>query len=204
MVDLATHAIHPQEVNPRLSEALGRAFQNDPGFEWVVPDERSRREVLPSLFFSAIRFAETHGQVYTTPTADAGALWIRPGQKVTFSQLMRVETAALPFKLGRSSLKRCMKLGKSIEEVRQRLARDSHWYLMAFGVNPSLQGHLTGSALLQAGLSRSDRDGLPCYLETFHEGSLPFYEAHGFRIAGAGCIPRGPNFWAMIRNPQSK
>src|SRR5439155_17682684 len=44
---------------------------------------------------------------------------------------------------------------------------------------------------------------LPCYVETFHETFLPFYEECGFQIAGAGQVPRGgPNFWATIRAPR--
>jgi hypothetical protein len=211
MVNFATPETHSHEINPvapfetsqseRLSSALSRAFQNEPSFAWVLPDEQSRREMLPSIFFGAIRFAEAHGQIDTTATADAGALWIRPGRELIFSQLIRTETAPLPFKLGRSRFRRCMKLVKSIEQVRQRLARGPHWYLMAIGADPCVQEHLMGSALLQAGLSRADSDHVPCYLETFHDRSLPIYEAHGFRIAGAGCIPGGPSFWAMMRNP---
>jgi hypothetical protein len=57
-------------------------------------------------------------------------------------------------------------------------------------------------ALIKPGLARADSDGLPCYLETFQERHLAFYEEHGFQIAGAGCIPDGPNFWTMIRTSQ--
>jgi hypothetical protein len=49
-------------------------------------------------------------------------------------------------------------------------------------------------------LSQADSQRLPCYVETFSERHIPFYERHGFRIAGGGKIAAsGPDFWALIR-----
>jgi hypothetical protein len=46
-------------------------------------------------------------------------------------------------------------------------------------------------------------EGIPCYVETFNERDLAFFR-HSFRIAGGGHIPRGgPDFWALIRPPQT-
>jgi len=74
---------------------------------------------------------------------------------------------------------------------------------MAVGLKPSKLGNSIASALLQLLLSQADSDGLPCYLETFQERDIPFYEDFGFRVEGAGIIPGGElSFWAMMRLPQ--
>ena len=61
-----------------------------------------------------------------------------------------------------------------------------------------------GHAVYLVAYSRSDAEGLPCYLETFNPANLPFYKELGFRIEGAGRIPGGPNFWAMVRGPRAQ
>src|SRR5262245_28533081 len=185
-----------------LANTLGRAFHHEPSFVYAVPEERVRRSVLPSFFLGAIRFARSYGQIDTTPMIGGAALWIRPGHELTFSQMAAASTLVMPFKLGWRSLKRCVKLGSNITNVHKRLVNEPHWYLMALGAEPSKQQSSIAGALLEPGLLRADTHGLPCYLETFQKADLSFYEAHGFRIVGAGCIPVGPSFWAMIRIPR--
>jgi GNAT superfamily N-acetyltransferase len=88
-------------------------------------------------------------------------------------------------------------------KFRRRLAPEFHWYLMALGVEPSKQRKGLGTRLIEPILACADSSGLPCYLETFNERNLAFYGRQGFRIAAAGNLPGGPDFWAMIRAPQS-
>jgi hypothetical protein len=204
---LSLHEVKPVvqfEVSQEelLANVLGRAFQDEPNFIYVLPEERSRGEVLPSFFLGAIRVAQRYGQIDTTPMIDAGALWICPGRELTFSEIVRAGTSAIALKLGWQTFKRCMKLSRSVSEIHGRLASEPHWYLLTLGAEPSQQGPSIAGALLEPGLSRADSDGLLCYLETFQEAELPFYKGLGFRIAGAGCIPGGPCFWAMIRLPR--
>ena len=88
-----------------------------------------------------------------------------------------------------------------LEEVHRRLACGPHWHLMVLGVEPSNRDAL-GENLIEPVLSQADAEGVPCYLETFNPGNVTFYKKLGFRIEGAGQIPGGPNFWAMVRAPQ--
>jgi len=185
-----------------LAAVLSRAFHNEPNFAYITPDERARRAVLPWFFHSAIRVSQLYGEIYTTETLDGGALWISPGRVLTFVRMLGAGMLAMPFKLGWKGFSRSVNLGTRVQEVHRRLARRPHWYLMALGVEPSKQGQGIGGALIEPILSRADADGLPCYLETFHERNLPFYEKLGFRIEGGGHVPGGgPNFWAMMRTP---
>jgi len=183
-----------------LGTVLSRALQNEPNFKYLVPDEQERSTILPWFFRAvAIRACHVYGQIYTTPTIEGGALWISPGQIEAFDQMVRREMLAMPFKLGWASFRRCATLAARVEAVHKRLARGPHWYLMAQGVKPTDHERVIRTALLEPVLSQADSYGLPCYLETFDERNLPFYEACGFRVQGAGQIPGGgPNFWAMM------
>jgi len=183
-----------------LASVLSRAIQNEPHFKYLIPDEQARCTILPWFLRAvAIRACHVYGEIYTTPRIEGGALWISPGQTVAFEQMVRREMLAMPFKLGWTSFRHCVNLAARLEAVRKRLVRGPYWYLMVHGVKPSMQAGAIGAALLEPVLSRADSSGLSCYLETFQETDLPFYEACGFRVQGAGQIPGGgPNFWVLM------
>jgi GNAT superfamily N-acetyltransferase len=77
---------------------------------------------------------------------------------------------------------------------------EPHWYLNLIGVEPSAQGHGGGSALLAHTLERCDAEGLPAYLDSNTERSIPLYQRHGFEVTEEVRLPRGgPPFWRMWR-----
>jgi hypothetical protein len=183
-----------------LATVLSHAIQSEPNFKYLIPDELVRRTILPWFLRAvAIRACHIYGEIYTTPTVEGGALWISPGHTLAFEQMVLREMLAIPYKLGWTTFGRCVNLAARLESVRKRLVRRPHWYLMVHGVKSSKQERGTGAALLEPVLSQADSQSLPCYLETFQETDLPFYEACGFRVQGAGQITGGgPNFWALM------
>jgi len=188
----------------QLASALSRSFQNEPRIRYMVPDEHVRRVVLPCFFRSvAIPSSLLCGQVSTTETMHGGALWIGPWCPVTFELMFRWAIPEIRARLGLASIRRCVKVGAHLDQVRQRLARKRHWYLMAFGVEPSKESAGLRNAMIEPVLAEADSDALPCYVETFVERDVRFYGSHGFRLEGVGRLPDGgPNFWVMIRTPR--
>ena len=177
-----------------LAAVLSEALCNEPHFRYVISDDHARLRFLRGYFGSAIRASRLNGEIYTTPPIDGGALWIGPGRGLTLASMMTMSPA--------EAQKRCSNLVTHLDEVHQQLVRGLHWYLLALGAKPSRQNENVEGMLLERLLSRADSDDLPCYLETFNDKHLHFYERHGFRIAGSGKIPGGgPDFWAMIRRP---
>ncbi len=177
---------------------LSDAFQNEPRFSYVIPDEPARRVALPWFFRSvAIPACSTRGEIYTTENLTGGALWVRPGETTVFRELLQSEILAAPFNLGSASARRALKLLSRIEEVHTRLVRGPHWYLLAHA------GH--AATVLKPVLLRADSEDLACYVEVFDERNLPSYISLGFRFYGAGRVPGGgPNFWSMLRPPQKQ
>jgi hypothetical protein len=186
-----------------LGAVLTRAFYNNPGVTYVLPDPHVRRSVLSWFFGSvALRASRLCGEIYTTVNVDGGALWIGPGADLTIGHAVRTEMSSLPLKLDRSSITRWIDVNTHLESVRRHLADKLHWYLIALGTEPS-RNKAVRKALMAPVLAAADWDLRCCYVETFHEGDLPFYEECGFRIAGAGEIPKGgPSFWTLIRQPR--
>ena len=63
---------------------LARAFQDDPAWEWVLPDPERRAELLPWLF--RVGFDVTAADVWATPGEVPGevrgaARWLPPDRK---------------------------------------------------------------------------------------------------------------------------
>jgi ribosomal protein S18 acetylase RimI-like enzyme len=118
--------------------------------------------------------------------------------------MVRTGLLLLPFKVGWSGFWRMMNLNSRLDKVREQQVPEPHWYLMALGVAPSRQGQGIGSDLLQPILTHADAESQLCYLETFSERNLTFYERQGFEVQENGRIPHGgPAYWTMIRQPQA-
>ncbi len=187
----------------RLANVLSNVYYDEPPFTYVIPDAHERRAALPAFFRSAIGASQVHGETYTTPAVEGGSLWIGPGRSVTIERMLRTESSTIPFKVSRSILKRCVAFGEWTEKIRLRLIKQPRWHLLALGAAPANEEKSLREALIEPILSRADSYRIPCYLETFNERNLPFYEEHGFCIEGGGrVLGFGPNFWAMLRVPR--
>jgi ribosomal protein S18 acetylase RimI-like enzyme len=102
----------------------------------------------------------------------------------------------------REATNRFLAYGRAVEAMRAETVPGSHWYLAGIGVEPAVQRHGVGSALLRPGLDAADRAGLPAALLTNSERNLAFYERHGFRVIHEGETPSGgPHAWMMRREP---
>jgi ribosomal protein S18 acetylase RimI-like enzyme len=185
---------------PEASHVLARAFQADPAWVWLIPDERRRAAVLPWLF--RVGFEIAVADVWTTGGPVLGcARWLPPGRPP-----MRVGAAlrafiATPLRM-REATSRFFAYGRALENMRVEAANGPHWYLAGLGVEPSQQRQGIGSALLGPGIEGAAREQLPCVLLTNEERNLSFYERHGFKTVLEGeKPPGGPHAWAMVRKP---
>ena len=66
----------PDDV-PALGAALGRAFHDDPVFEWMFPGEASRRRWARRYFDIRLRQLLPQDEVYAVPGVGA-AVWAQP------------------------------------------------------------------------------------------------------------------------------
>lgn len=188
----------------RSAALLARAFDDDPGMNWVFPDAARRPADLRLLFAANLRHAAGHGRVDRHPdggTTAGVALWLGPDAfPMSVGQALLSGHALLPFRIGLTSLRRLRRLNAYAHMQHARAAGGPHWYLHGIGVDPERQRQGIGTALLRLGLERADRDHLPCYLETARESTLPFYARFGFRVAIPGRLPSdGPPVFSLLR-----
>jgi hypothetical protein len=184
-----------------LSALLSRTFHNAPNVVYMLPNDQTRRAAVSWFFRSvAIPACRLYGEIYTTPSMSAAALWLKPNHHPSgLDRILRGAMRKSPLELGRTEIRRWMRVSGRMEAVHRWLARGPHWYLVALGAESSMGRKTIREVLIEPVLSRAHSDGVPCHVDTFDETTLCFYEACGFRVSGAGRIPGGPMFWSMVR-----
>ena len=85
----------------RAAALLARAFQDDPLFRAVLPDEGKRRKMSLWLHDKVLRYCCLYGTTHTLPSLEGAACWLRPGQtELTIGRIMRSGLLAMPLRMG--------------------------------------------------------------------------------------------------------
>ncbi|WP_218005228.1 GNAT family N-acetyltransferase [Actinomadura macra] len=186
-----------------MAAVLGRAFDDDPVWRWILPGGPSRSRRLANLFGLAMRrvhmplgASEATGR---DTAVEAAALWDPPGHwHVSTGRQMRLLVPLLGV-LGT----RVPAALRALGAIEKHHPHEPHWYLSMLGTDPPAQGNGLGGALLRSRLDRCDAEGVPAYLESSKERNVPYYERFGFRVTRELTLPGrgGPPVWLMWREP---
>jgi len=187
------------EEVPRLAKALARAFQDDPVFRWMVPDDSERLERSERGFALYLRKVYLrHDECYTTEGLVGGALWMPPG---TWHLGPLAQLRLLPGMLAAMG-PRLPQVLRAIAMLESNHPKEPHWYLPFVGVEPESQGRGVGTALMRPIVERCDREQLPAYLEATTPRNRTCYERQGFEVTEEFHFPKdGPPSWRMWRSP---
>jgi len=189
----------PPERLGEASAVLARAFQDDPAWSWVIPDDERRAALLPWLFRVSFEIAEADVWANAGEVLHGVARWLPPGRPHVHVAAQLRALVQTPLRL-RDATNRFLAYGRAVEEMRLAAVLEPHWYLAGIGVDPPRQRHGLGTALLQAGVDAAAAASLPCALLTNSEQNLVFYEGRGFRVVREGRTPSdGPRAWMMRR-----
>jgi GNAT superfamily N-acetyltransferase len=188
-----------EEQIPLAGAILEQAFVNDSLNIYTAPDPALRTRLFSWYFAQAVRADASTHTVYTTAGQPEGvAVWMHPHiheQEATQSASHEMQQI-----FGPEAYERFVNAFSYFRRVHHEVIASPHWYLELLGVAPQSQGQGLGKALLMPVLQRADAEGRPCYLETFTERNVPFYEASGFQVAQAGVERQSQvPFWAMKR-----
>jgi ribosomal protein S18 acetylase RimI-like enzyme len=182
-----------------LADTLARAFEDDPVWSWLFPDETSRERRSSQVFRAYLRDALTIGEVYTTSDLSGASLWKPPGKwKLSNGAVIRSLPALL--RAFGTRLPASLEVERKVESQHPR---EPHWYLSVIGTDPVAQGKGIGGALIRQITDRCDTEGLPAYLESSKEANVPYYERFGFKVRGETQLgDDSPTIWFMWRDPQ--
>jgi GNAT superfamily N-acetyltransferase len=179
-----------------LGELLGRAFQDDPVFSWVMPAPASRRSRLPLLFTAMVEAYLPLGGTYLAGECVGGALWVPPGCDPFPEEEVELFAEQVVALLGETAARRFFEVS---EIMQGHHPTEPCFYLLAMGVEPDRQGRGVGGRLLDAVIRRCDATGIPAYLEATSDGNRRLYERHGFDTVTELRLPQGPALWPMWR-----
>ncbi len=193
----------PSDVEACAS-VLAAAFQDDPGTMVYEPDPDRRGDILPAFFrtFVAASLAEDGDLVVAGDPVNGVASWFGPDRYGPTPDAMGAngfgEVLALA---GPEASQRLLDMVGEIEAQHEQLTDGPHLRLEFYGVVPQRQGSGIGSALIDHGHRRADELGLPCYLETFAESNVRFYERRGYQVVGEFTVGDGVRGYGMRREP---
>ena len=175
--------------------AIVRAFSADPAARWMYPDSQQYSEHFQSFVKAFAGAAFEHGSADLVDGYLATALWIPPGihpDEEAMGKLIRRTVPegdqANPFAL--------------IQQMDRYHPAEPHLYLPMIGVDPAHQRKGFGSALLEHGLARCDREDRLAYLESTSPGSVRLYQRHGFELLGTIQVGSSPQLFPMVRKPR--
>ena len=188
----------PAELDA-LALVLARAFERDPVYRWILPDDARWRRAAPGLFCELLRLFAATGTVLTDDTAAGAALWNPPEPRRQSLRERAAFALALCVRL-RAATPRLARVGGILAALHPR---EAHWYLGVLGVDAEHRRRGVAASLLAPILARCDAERLPAYLETALEANLAFYARHGFAVIGDAAVPGGPRIWALHRPPRA-
>ncbi len=172
---------------------MDRAFADDPTVLWVSEDP----EVFASEHHRYVQMcaepAFDHEGVHATAGFEGAAIWYPPGIGVSdedFEAFTR--TVRFPDKLNG--------LGALADACDRHRPKGPHWTLELIAVDPAIQNKGIGARLMEFGLAKCDRSGLPVFLASSNSANLPFYRRLGFAQTAELRNPGLPTMYPMIRD----
>ena len=177
---------------------LADAFQDEPAFCYIVPNAEARRKMLLAAFRIIALEDLKAGRVMITTGGEAATLWRVPGRMLP--SLLEELTTVLPLLSAfGTSTGRALRVSRLIKA---NLPPEDCWYLHMAGCHSKHQGKGFGGSAIRAGLALADSERSKVYLETADAKNLPIYRALGFEVLKSWQVPRGPQFWGMMRPAQ--
>jgi ribosomal protein S18 acetylase RimI-like enzyme len=180
-----------------VAETAARAFEGEAMLRWSFGEDRFEERVrLHFTYYDGENIR--HGWVRMTADGAGIAVWVPPDAREEY-EAIGPAPAGHEDEILAGNDERWAGFWGWVEEQEPA---EPFLYLSHIGVVPERQGQGLGQVLMRDGIDRSERLGVPIWLETSRTGNVKFYESFGFRIAVEEDAPHGgPHVWFMRRDP---
>jgi len=190
-----------------FSEALYQALQPDPFYIRLlqsIPGDKEKREALISYLDYSMYEAEKYGLLFIPDQHRYGAsVWSKPLSAALESEKGREKKTFLKTNLGDGVLDAYVQMVDFMSAKLEGLIGPESWYLSIVGIKPEFQGKGLGVGLINEILKKTDKLGLPTYLETFTPRNISFYNRLGYETAASFLEPlTNATYWVMVREPR--
>ena len=186
------------------ARVLALSFQDDPGTVHIEPDATRRAAVLPAFFrtFVLASLDEGGDLVVAGDPVQGIASWFGPERHGPSPAAMGANGFGdVLGQWGPEATGRLIAMVTELDSQHERLTDGAHLRLEFFGVEPGAQRTGIGTALIEHGHRQADEQGLPCYLETFTQENVRYYERRGYAVVGEYAIGDGVPVYGLIRPP---
>lgn len=197
-------SLQPEQIN-EACQLLTKAFFNLPVYEWIFPNINHRKRVLPWFFGFWVRYCLNNGDVLTTPALEGVGGCVYPkSMRNPRQRTKEMRWRQAPLHMGLRSFWRAYNYMQHLGAIRNRYAPPTPYIHVVFiGVDPSCHRIGVAKALYESFIENVDRDGLPCYAETYIEKNLSIFRKFGFEVVHESEIPGlGIPIWSIIRWPK--
>ncbi|WP_240944485.1 hypothetical protein [Micromonospora thermarum] len=179
---------------PDIVELVVAPFVGSPISEWLVPDERRRRDVLSSVIRIWTEHALLFGEAYLLQDRSAAAVWLhRYGPIPRTSGYGERLAAACGDYVDRFLL---------LDDVlRTHRPARPHNHLAFFAVAPDGHRVRRATTLLAASTARMGQALLPTYTEATSVTDRDLYARHGYVSGEPFALPGGTTAYPMWRSP---
>ena len=172
--------------------AIVLAFSTDPLARWCWPDPHEYLTHMSRFTIDYGGKAFEHESAYYIDGFLGGALWLPP-------DVHPDEDAVVALVQNTVAADKQEDLFGLLERMGNYHPEESHWFLPLIGVDSIHQGKGFGSALMEQGLLRCDRDSIPAYLESSNPRNISLYERHGFEVLDTFQVGSTPPVSPMLR-----
>lgn len=166
-----------------LAAVLSEAFFDYPTYKYSLPDSKSRKRKLLTLFKILVKYSMKYGKVISTSKDNEGLmLLLPPNTKISNWGMIKCGALKIPIKIGFDFIRRQEKIDKIQEKLRQKYAKFPHMYLWAVAVRPELQNKGYGKKLISYLQEELKKEKIQCYLETAKNLNVKIYKKFGFEL----------------------
>jgi ribosomal protein S18 acetylase RimI-like enzyme len=191
----------------RAVHVQSSAFQNDPLWQYLIPSPKKRANMLPMFFRVFLKASIRNRQAYGFSDPVKGvAIWHSPHQKrIDFIGLFRAGVLGLLFHGFLSPFLRALKVLSLIENLQEKYASESHYYLNTLAIIPEAQGKGHASKLVMPFLKKADEESVGIYVETMKLSNVGLYAHYGFQCMEQCHVPKTEvSIWAFYRPAKRK
>jgi ribosomal protein S18 acetylase RimI-like enzyme len=162
-----------------VADILTRSFVDNKSVNYIIKQDEKKEQRLKRLMEYSFDICNLFGDVFISDDRKACALVVIPDRKkVTLKTILLDAKMALSV-TGLLNIKKAISRESAIQKIHPDVPL---YYLWFIGVEPSQQGHGTGSKLLNEIIQKGLSENRTICLETSTTKNIPWYEKHGFKI----------------------
>jgi len=189
--------------------ALALSLAEDPFYRAISVEHAGSRDsqlvVLEKYFGYSLSEAQRTGRcMLAADASDGAAAWLLPRSPAVEAAESAAKVVAMAEILGPRGSAIYHSIVNFMAPVAERHVPADAWYLSIVGVHPGAQGRGLGQSLLRPTLDEASSSRKVCYLETFTQRNIAFYERLGFEVVADQFEPvTGSDYVVMRRDVRS-